>query len=103
MFAVESAENYTLDMTNYFPQLTPEQCQAIAASGGLPIQFEDPQTHKLYVVVTPPETLALDDAYVNAELAKGLAALDDGDRHAWNPQGIKNQGRQKLALGESDN
>src|SRR5204863_9456207 len=31
-------------MQAFYPQLTPEQRQAIAASGGLPVQLEDPDT-----------------------------------------------------------
>jgi hypothetical protein len=32
-------------------QLTAEQLRAIAASGGLPIQVEDPDTHKIYLLI----------------------------------------------------
>ncbi len=44
-------------MQAFNPQLTPEQRQAIAASGGLPIQIEDPDTHKIYVLLEQPQGL----------------------------------------------
>ena len=80
-----------------YPQLTPEQRQAIAASGGLPVQVEDPDTHKLYVIVEQREGEPLDDAYIRRELEKGLAALEAGERVPWDPDRIKREGRRRLA------
>jgi hypothetical protein len=80
-----------------YPQLTPEQQQAIAASGGLPVQVEDPDTHKLYVIVEHKGTEQLDDEYIRHELEKGLAALEAGERVAWDPERIKQEGRRRLA------
>jgi hypothetical protein len=80
-----------------YPQLTPEQRQAIAASGGLPVQVEDPDTHKLYVIVEHLEDTPLDDEYIARELEKGLAALAAGERAAWDPERIKQEGRRRLA------
>jgi hypothetical protein len=80
-----------------YPQLTPEQLQAIAASGGLPVQVEDPDTHKLYVIVEHEAAASLDNEYIRDELEKGLAALEAGQRVAWNPERIKEEGRRRLA------
>jgi hypothetical protein len=80
-----------------YPQLTPEQRQAIAASGGLPVQVEDPDTHKLYVIVEHQANAPLDNEYIRDQLEKGLAALDAGERVAWNPEQIKEEGRRRLA------
>jgi len=80
-----------------YPQLTPEQRQAIAASGGLPVQVEDPDTHKLYVIVEQPDGGPLDDEYIRGELDKGLSALDTGERVSWDPDRIKREGRRRLA------
>jgi hypothetical protein len=77
--------------------LTPEQRQAIAASGGLPIHVEDPDTHKLYVLLEQPHESPLDDEYIRSELAKGIAALEAGERVPWDPDRIKQEGRQRLA------
>ena len=80
-----------------YPQLTPEQCEALAASGGLPIHVEDPDTHKLYVLVERPQDAPLDDEYIRGELAKGLAAIEAGERVPWDPERIKQEGRRRLA------
>jgi hypothetical protein len=84
-----------------YPQLTPEQRDAIAASGGLPIQIEDPDTHKIYVLVEQPHRAALDDEYIRNELSKGIAALEAGERVAWDPERIKQEGRQRIATRKS--
>ena len=75
-----------------------EQRQAIAASGGLPIQFEDPETHKLYVLIEQRQDLSLmDEDYIRDEVSKGIAALDAGQRIAWDPERIKQEGRRRFA------
>ena len=84
-----------------YPQLTPEQCQAIASSGGLPVQVEDPDTHKLYVPVEQPQNVPLDEEYIRDELAKGLAAIEAGERVSWDPERIKQEGRRRLAAREA--
>ena len=85
-------------MQAQYPELTPEQRQAIAASGGLPVQVEDPDTHKLYVIVEHREDVALDEEYIRRELEKGLAALEAGERISWDPDRLKQEGRRRLAM-----
>ena len=80
-----------------YPQLTPEQRDALAASGGLPIQVQDPDTRKLYVLVEQPQGILLDQAYIRDELSRGVAALEAGDRTAWDPEHVKQEGRRRLA------
>jgi hypothetical protein len=82
-------------MQSSYPQLTPEQREAIAVSGGLPIHVEDPDTHKLYVLVEHLPNTALDEEYVRDELTKGLAALEKGDQILWDPEHIKQEGRRR--------
>jgi hypothetical protein len=84
-------------MYSSYPQLTPEQRQAIAASGGLPIRVEDPDTHKLYVLLEQPPDALVDDEYVRNELAKGIAAIEAGEHISWDPERIKQEGRRRLA------
>ncbi|MEX0613992.1 MAG: hypothetical protein WD738_06675 [Pirellulales bacterium] len=84
-------------METSYPQLTPEQRQAIADSGGLPVHVEDPDTHKLYVLVEHPQGVPLDDEYIRDELTKGIAALEAGERVPWDPERIKQEGRRRLA------
>jgi hypothetical protein len=80
-----------------YPRITPEQHQAIVASGGLPIQLEDPDTHKIYVLIEQPKDNALGNEYMHEALSKGIAALEKGERIAWDPERIKQEGRQRLA------
>jgi hypothetical protein len=84
-------------MQTSFPQLTPEQQQAIAASGGLPIQVQDPVTNKMYVLLEQPNDTALDDEYIREALSKGLAAIERGKLLAWDPERVKQEGRRRLA------
>jgi hypothetical protein len=84
-------------MQTSYPQLTPEQRQATAASGGLPVQVEDPDRHKLYVIVEHREDVTLDEEYIRRELEKGLVALEAGERVSWDPEQIKQEGRRRLA------
>jgi hypothetical protein len=64
----------------------------------LPIHVEDPDTHKLYVLVEQPDDAPLDDEYIRSELSKGIAALEAGERVPWNPERIKQEGRRRLAV-----
>jgi hypothetical protein len=80
-----------------YPHLTPEQREAIAASGGLPIELEDPVAHKVYVLVEQPRGVTIDDPYIQDQLSKGIAALEAGERVTWNPERIKQEGRRRLA------
>jgi hypothetical protein len=81
-----------------YPQLTPEQREAIAAIGGLPIHVEDPETHRLYVLVEHLPDPALDEEYVRDELTMGLAGLETGERIPWDPVRIKQEGRRRTAV-----
>jgi hypothetical protein len=80
-----------------YPQLTPEQREALAASGGLPVHVEDPDTHRLYVLVEQPQDGELDEEYIRDELTKGIAAIEAGERVPWDPERIKQEGRRRLA------
>jgi hypothetical protein len=88
-------------MYSSYPQLTPEQRQAIAASGGLPIHLEDPETHKLYVLLEQSPDALLDHEYICNELATGIAAIDAGERIPGDPEGIKQEGRRRLTARKS--
>jgi hypothetical protein len=90
-------------MQTSYPQLTPEQRQAIAASGGVPIQLEDPETHKLYVLIERRADIALNDEYIREELSKGIAALEAGERVPWDPERVKQEGRRRLAARKAPN
>jgi hypothetical protein len=86
---------YNNAMHASYPHLTPEQREAIVASGGLPIHIEDPETHKLYVLLE--QSAAIDDSYIRDELAKGIAEIEAGERVEWDPERVKLEGRRRLA------
>jgi hypothetical protein len=65
------------------PSLTPEMRQALDASGGLPIQVEDPQTRQIYLLVEQPAQITIDEDYIRQELDKGFADLDAGRFAPW--------------------
>jgi hypothetical protein len=90
-------------MQNTFPQLTPEQLEVVAASGGLPVHLEDPETHKIYVLVERPEGRVLNDDYIRDQLSKGIAALEAGQRVSWDPERVKRDGRERLAQRKTPN
>jgi hypothetical protein len=84
-------------MQTAFPQLTPEQQQAIAASGGLPVQVQDPVTNKMYVLLEQAKDSALDDEYIREALSKGMAAIERGELSEWNAERVKQEGHRRLA------
>jgi hypothetical protein len=70
---------------------------ALDASGGLPLRFEDPETHELYILQSAPVEITLDEEYINRELEKGLADIEAGRVVPWDPERIKEEGRRMLA------
>ncbi len=77
--------------------LSPEFRQALDDNGGLPVVFEDPDTHERYVLQNEPAEFTLDEDYVERELAKGLADIEAGRVVPWDPERIKAEGRRLLA------
>lgn len=77
--------------------LPAELRHALDANGGLPLRFEDPETHELYVLQCEPVEFTLDEEYVARELAKGLADIEAGRVVPWDPERIKREGRRLLA------
>ncbi len=63
--------------------LPPEFRAALDANGGLPIHFEDPETHERYVLQETPVEITLDEDFINEELAKGLADFEAGRFGPW--------------------
>jgi hypothetical protein len=63
--------------------LPPEMSEAILANGGLPLTFEDPHTHELYLLVEKPIEITVDSEYIRAEVAKGQADLEAGRFEPW--------------------
>jgi hypothetical protein len=77
--------------------LPPEFIQALAANGGQPLIFEDPETLQTYMLVKEQVEITLDDEYINRKLAEGLADVEAGRVGPWDPERIKREGRRLLA------
>jgi hypothetical protein len=77
--------------------LPPEFRQALEASGGLPLYFEDPETHERFVLQQGPVEITLDEEYIAKCLDEGLADIEAGRVVPWDPERIKELGRQRLA------
>jgi hypothetical protein len=73
--------------------LPPEFRQALEASGGLPVRFEDPETHERFVLQKEPVEVTLDREYIS----QALADIEAGQVVPWDPERIKELGRQRLA------
>jgi hypothetical protein len=76
--------------------LPPEISSAIAASGGVPLQFEDPNTHERFLLVEQPPDFTLDGDYLRKMLDEAITAAEAGEAIAWNPDRVKQQGRKLL-------
>ncbi|HEX6962741.1 MAG TPA: hypothetical protein VF175_12800 [Lacipirellula sp.] len=65
------------------PSITPEMRAALQASGGLPIQVQDPETLQVYTVVEQPVEITLDEEYIRRCIDEGLADIDAGRVAPW--------------------
>jgi hypothetical protein len=77
-------------------QLTPEQRQALAQSPASAFEFEDQETHRVYVVLEQGSLSTLDEAYFRQRLEEGFAAIDRGEEEEWDAESIKAEGRKIL-------
>jgi hypothetical protein len=68
--------------------LTPEMRQALDASGGLPIQIQDPETHKVYLVAERPPLHSLDEEYIRAGLQVALEQFARGEHDDWDIEAV---------------
>jgi hypothetical protein len=83
-------------METSLPLITPEMRAALVASGGAPIQVQDPQTQQVYLM-EPVVEITLDEQYMREKIEEGLAAIEAGDVVPWDPERIKRLGRERLA------
>jgi hypothetical protein len=65
------------------PAITPEMREALAASGGSPIQLEDPRTEKVYWMAKQPTHPSLDEECIRAGLEIALDLYAQGDFDNW--------------------
>ncbi len=63
--------------------LPPEVSQAIAANGGIPPLFEDPDTMQIYRLVEEPVEVTLDEEYIRQGLQVALDEFERGEFAPW--------------------
>lgn len=78
------------------PQLTSEQRQALAASGGA-VQIEDAETNKVYLIVEQGFASTLDESYIRQGLDHAADQVRRGEESTWSPEEIKAVGRELMA------
>jgi hypothetical protein len=84
------------------PPITPEMRAALVASGGAPIQVQDPETQQVYVM-EPVVEITLDEQYIRERIEEGLADIEAGRVVPWDPERIKRLGREWLAARQENN
>jgi hypothetical protein len=77
-------------------ELTPEQRTVLRKHPGEALHVEDPELHKVYLVIEQGVMPTIDETYVRTKLTEADAAIADGDVGAWDPDVIKTEGRRRL-------
>lgn len=65
-------------------------------SGGLPVEFKDPATQKLYLLVEKENRAATYDEYVKRAIEEGLADFDAGRFEPWDIEKTIAEARESL-------
>lgn len=78
------------------PSLTPEQIAAVAAGDGF-AYWEDPKTHRMYLIVDESVAPAFRDEYVRVKIAEADAEFARGEGEPWNLEAMKTQLRDRYA------
>ena len=70
------------------PKLSDEQREAIVSGHGAPIEVEDEQSRRVYILVARDDFSRLVDAELRRELQIGFDQADRGDVADWNVEEI---------------
>jgi len=68
--------------------VTPEQVAAVAAGNGF-AHAEDPNTHRIYLLVEQGQAPTLADDYFRQKISEGLAEADRGECQPWDVEAMK--------------
>jgi hypothetical protein len=79
------------------PFITPEMRAALAASGGAPIQVQDPETLQVYVVSQQPVEISLDDEYIQRAIEEGIADIEAGRVAPWDLEAFLAEAHRRFA------
>ena len=78
------------------PKLTPEMRAALAQHPGQPVEVEDDQSQKRYILVDAQNGRALAEQWIREQLQVGLDAADRGEIVPFDPDAITARGRERL-------
>ena len=78
-------------------KLTHEMKEALRTQTEEPLEIEDDETNKTYLLVEKEQVSQLFDQWLRRELQIGFDQADTGDLVSWNPEKIKAEGRKRLA------
>ena len=71
--------------------------EALRTQSEEPLEIEDDETHKTYLLVEKEHVNQLLDQWLRRELQIGFEQADAGDLVPWDPEKIKAEGRKRLA------
>ncbi len=72
------------------PSLSPEQIAAVAAGDGF-AYWEDPETHRLYLIVDKGVAPAPTEEYFRAKIAVGITESERGESRPWDSEMMKRE------------
>ena len=78
------------------PKITAEMRAALEEHPGQPVQVEDDETHKTYLLVDATSGRALTEQWIRDQLQTGLDAAARGEVAAFDPEAITAAGRRRL-------
>ncbi len=79
------------------PKITHQMREALAQHPGRPLEVEDEQTQKVYMLVDAEQGRMLAEQWIREQLQIGLDAAAKGEVVEFNPDAIKAAGRQRLS------
>ena len=79
------------------PRLTEEQRQALTRQPGQPVEVEDEQTQKVYVLVAREDFRQMIDGELRRQLQIGFDQADAGDVADWDVEEILDEAHRRHA------
>jgi hypothetical protein len=78
------------------PKITPEMRTALANQPGQPVEVEDDENQRVYLLVDAERGRALTELWIREQLQLGFDAAERGEIVDFAPASIKAQGRAHL-------
>lgn len=79
------------------PKLTDEMRAALKAQPGEPVEVEDDQTHKVYILIEQPQARRLLGDVLGRELQIGFDQADRGESEPWDIQATLTEANRRHA------